>query len=75
MDVKVEEPGENNVHNNAFFAEETLLRSESDAMRDCNPVTARHWIVSHPFLSLLVDTAVHISFISVASISSEYFYM
>ncbi|KAM1080710.1 hypothetical protein ACFX1X_015589 [Malus domestica] len=45
MDVKVEKPGENNVHSNAFYAEETLLRTESEAMRDCNPLTARHWIV------------------------------
>ncbi|TKY55250.1 Copper methylamine oxidase [Spatholobus suberectus] len=45
INVKVEEPGENNVHNNAFYAEETLLRSELEAMRDCNPLTARHWIV------------------------------
>ncbi|CAL0306792.1 unnamed protein product [Lupinus luteus] len=45
INVKVEEPGENNVHNNAFYAEETLLRSELEAMRDCNPLTAQHWIV------------------------------
>ncbi|KAJ1391881.1 Copper amine oxidase, catalytic domain [Sesbania bispinosa] len=45
INVKVEEPGENNVHSNAFYAEETLLRSELEAMRDCNPLTARHWIV------------------------------
>lgn len=44
--MKIEEPGENNVHNNAFYAEETLLRSELEAMRDCNSLTARHWIVS-----------------------------
>lgn len=49
MNVKVEQPGENNVHNNAFYAEETLLRSELEAMRDCNPLTARHWIVRHPY--------------------------
>lgn len=48
--MKVEEPGENNVHNNAFYAEETLLRSELEAMRDCNPMTARHWIVSLPWV-------------------------
>lgn len=47
MDVKVEEPGENNVHNNAFYAEEMLLKSEQQAMRDCNPLTARYWIVWH----------------------------
>ncbi|KAL5759911.1 hypothetical protein ACOSP7_018414 [Xanthoceras sorbifolium] len=45
MNVKVEEPGKNNVHNNAFYAEEELLRSELQAMRDCNPLTARHWII------------------------------
>lgn len=46
MNVKVEEPGNNNVHNNAFYAEEKLLKSELEAMRDCNPISARHWIVS-----------------------------
>ncbi|KAK2983341.1 hypothetical protein RJ640_016079 [Escallonia rubra] len=45
VDVKVEEPGEKNVHNNAFYAEEKLLRSELEAMRDCNPLSARHWII------------------------------
>ena len=45
VDLKVEGPGENNVHNNAFYAEETLLKSEMQAMRDCSPLTARHWIV------------------------------
>ncbi|GLU13182.1 hypothetical protein SLE2022_298270 [Rubroshorea leprosula] len=45
VNVKVEEPGEKNIHNNAFYAKETLLRSELQAMRDCNPLTARHWIV------------------------------
>lgn len=49
----MEEPGENNIHNNAFYAEETLLRSELEAMRDCNPLTARHWIVRHLYLDLL----------------------
>ncbi|XP_059657872.1 amine oxidase [copper-containing] zeta, peroxisomal-like isoform X1 [Cornus florida] len=45
VDVKVDEPGDNNVHNNAFYAEEKLLRSELEAMRDCNPLAARHWII------------------------------
>ncbi|GAY36273.1 hypothetical protein CUMW_021060 [Citrus unshiu] len=45
MNVKVEEPGKNNVHNNAFYAEEELLKSELQAMRGCNPLTARHWII------------------------------
>jgi len=46
VNVKVEEPGKNNVHNNAFYAEEKLLKSELEAMRDCDPLSARHWIVS-----------------------------
>ncbi|GFZ12008.1 copper amine oxidase family protein [Actinidia rufa] len=45
VNVKVEEPGKNNIHNNAFYAEETLLKSELQAMRDINPLSARHWIV------------------------------
>lgn len=56
VNVKVEEPGQNNIHNNAFYAEEKLLRSELQAMRDCDPLTARHWIVRHydPFLILIL---------------------
>ncbi|KAF3959613.1 hypothetical protein CMV_015593 [Castanea mollissima] len=45
VNLKVEEPGKDNVHNNAFYAEEELLRSEMQAMRDCNPLSARHWII------------------------------
>ncbi|KAE8705255.1 hypothetical protein F3Y22_tig00110429pilonHSYRG00386 [Hibiscus syriacus] len=45
VNAKVEEPGESNIHNNAFYAEETLLKTELQSMRDCNPLTARHWIV------------------------------
>ncbi|KAF9667915.1 hypothetical protein SADUNF_Sadunf15G0072800 [Salix dunnii] len=45
VNVEVEKPGEKNIHNNAFYAKETLLQSELQAMRDCNPQTARHWIV------------------------------
>jgi hypothetical protein len=49
VNVKVEELGENNVHNNAFYAEERRLKSELEAMCDCNPLTARHWIVRHAY--------------------------
>ncbi|KAL2465381.1 Copper amine oxidase family protein [Abeliophyllum distichum] len=45
VNLRVEEPGKDNVHSNAFYAEETLLRSELEAMRDCDPLSARHWIV------------------------------
>lgn len=51
VDVKVEEPGNENIHNNAFYTQETLLKTESQAMRDCNPLSARHWIVSLFFVT------------------------
>ncbi|CAN6808102.1 unnamed protein product [Brassica oleracea var. botrytis] len=51
VNVKVDEPGENNIHNNAFYAEEKLLRSEAEATRDCDPFSARHWIVSNLYLT------------------------
>lgn len=44
VNVKVESAGTNNVHNNAFYAEEKILKSELQAMRDCDPSSARHWI-------------------------------
>ncbi|XP_070033576.1 diamine oxidase [copper-containing] 1, peroxisomal-like isoform X3 [Nicotiana tomentosiformis] len=45
VNVRVEEPGKENVHNNAFYAKETVLTSELQAMRDCDTLSARHWIV------------------------------
>ncbi|KAM0828823.1 hypothetical protein ACQ4PT_067281 [Festuca glaucescens] len=45
VNVKVESAGPHNVHNSAFYAEEELLKSELQAMRDCDPSSARHWIV------------------------------
>ncbi|WMV40772.1 hypothetical protein MTR67_034157 [Solanum verrucosum] len=54
VNVKVEEPGKENVHNNAFYAEETMLRSELQAMRDCDPFSARHWISFFLFIPTLI---------------------
>ncbi|WOH05245.1 hypothetical protein DCAR_0624659 [Daucus carota subsp. sativus] len=45
VDLKAEEAGKDNVHNNAFYTKETVLKSELQAMRDCNFSSARHWIV------------------------------
>ena len=42
LDVKVAEPGDANVYNNAFYVEETLIKSELKAIHDCNSVCARH---------------------------------
>lgn len=53
VNVKVESAGTHNVHNNAFYAEEKLLKSELQAMRDCDPSSVRHWIVRAQFASCL----------------------
>nr|CAE02362.2 OSJNBb0016B03.15 [Oryza sativa Japonica Group] len=45
VNVNTECAGPNNMHNNAFYAEEKLLKSELQAMRDCHPSSARYWIV------------------------------
>lgn len=45
LNVKVCEAGVDNPHSNAFYAEETILKTEQEAGRDCDSLTARHWIV------------------------------
>jgi hypothetical protein len=55
VNVKVENAGTHNVHNNAFYAEEKILKSELQAMRDCDPGSARHWIVREHLDNLVVS--------------------
>ena len=44
----VAEPrGPDNPQGNAFYAEKTLLATESEAQRMINPESARHWLVSN----------------------------
>nr|QWQ66222.1 copper amine oxidase 2 [Phlegmariurus tetrastichus] len=45
VDVVAEEPGPHNPNHNAFFAKESVLHSELQAQRDCNSLSARHWVV------------------------------
>eukprot|EP00850_Spirogloea_muscicola_P019801 SM000199S05428 [mRNA] locus=s199:197527:202985:- [translate_table: standard] len=45
--VQVDEPGPENPHKNAFHAEQTLLASELQGCRDCDPLSARHWTVQN----------------------------
>jgi primary-amine oxidase len=40
--------GPHNPYGNAFRARRTLLRTESEAGRLINPLTARHWLVTNP---------------------------
>ena len=45
----VAEPlGPDNPHANAFYAEATLLRTESEAQRVIDPLKGRYWVVSNP---------------------------
>ncbi|XP_024540285.1 uncharacterized protein LOC9634796 isoform X1 [Selaginella moellendorffii] len=45
VNVLSEKAGSDNPHNNSFYPTETVLKSELQAQRDCNPLSARHWIV------------------------------
>ncbi|CAK9862440.1 unnamed protein product [Sphagnum jensenii] len=47
VNLTTEESGPHNPHNNAFYAKETILRSELEAQRDCNSRTNRHWLVQN----------------------------
>ena len=40
-------PDENNPHHNAFYAERTLLKTESEAQRNIDPYSARYWLISN----------------------------
>ena len=45
----VAEPlGPDNPQGNAFYAEPTLLKTESEAQRVIDPLTGRYWVVSNP---------------------------
>ncbi|MCD9558770.1 hypothetical protein HAX54_016357 [Datura stramonium] len=62
VNVKVEEPGKENVHHNAFYVEETLLRFELQAMSDCDPLSARHWIVRNTITSNIIGQLIRYVF-------------
>ena len=48
VNTKAEPIGPDNPQGNAFFAEKTLLATESEAQRTVDPFTGRHWLVSNP---------------------------
>jgi primary-amine oxidase len=47
MNVATAPPSPTNPHGNVFQASQTLLKSEKDAVRDCDPTSARHWKISN----------------------------
>ncbi|GJP67547.1 hypothetical protein CLOP_g24357 [Closterium sp. NIES-67] len=47
LNVRMEKEGPHNPHANAFYAEERVLRTEGEGMRDVDPLAARHWLVQN----------------------------
>ncbi len=48
VNTKAEPMGPGNPQGNAFFAEKTLLASESEAQRTVDPFTGRYWLITNP---------------------------
>ncbi|CAI5460660.1 unnamed protein product [Closterium sp. Yama58-4] len=48
VNVRAETDGPHNPHANAFYAEERVLQTEGEGMRDVNPLSARHWLIRNP---------------------------
>ena len=40
-------PDESNPHHNAFYAEKTQLKTESEAQRNIDPYSARYWLITN----------------------------
>ncbi|CAI5491987.1 unnamed protein product, partial [Closterium sp. Naga37s-1] len=47
LNVRMESEGPHNPHANAFYAEERVLRTEGEGMRDVDPMSARHWLIQN----------------------------
>ena len=55
----VAEPlGPDNPHGNAFFAESTLLATESEAQRVINSLSGRYWMITNPSVRNALDQPV-----------------
>ncbi len=48
VNTRSEPLGPNNPHANAFYAEKTLLATESEAQRTFDPFTGRYWLIVNP---------------------------
>ena len=48
VNTKAEPMGPGNPQGNAFFAEKTLLATESEAQRTVDPLTGRYWLITNP---------------------------
>ncbi len=48
VNTKAEPMGPDNPQGNAFFAEKTLLATESEAQRTVDPLAGRYWLIANP---------------------------
>ena len=48
VNTKAEPMGPDNPQGNAFYAERTLLATESEAQRKVDPMTGRYWLIANP---------------------------
>ena len=48
VNTAAEPPGPDNPHGNAFYAEQTPLRTEREAQRVVDPMRGRYWTVANP---------------------------
>ena len=48
VNTKAEPLGPSNPQGNAFFAEKTLLATESEAQRTVDPTVGRYWLITNP---------------------------
>ena len=48
VNTKAEPMGPGNPQGNAFFAEKTLLATESEAQRTVDPLAGRYWLITNP---------------------------
>ena len=51
VNTRAEPLGPENPQSNAFYAEKTLLATESAAQRTVDPLTGRYWLISNPSAS------------------------
>ncbi len=58
VNTRAEPIGPENPQGNAFFAEKTLLATESEAQRTVDPFKGRYWLVSNPSVSNYLDQPV-----------------
>ena len=58
VNTKVEPMGPDNPQANAFYAEKTLLATESEAQRTVDPLSGRYWLISNPSVNNYLDQPV-----------------